>query len=142
MRQKADTKTIDDVHAADCQSQMEALNRSHCILELDPEGIILTANANFLNLLGYTLKEMKGEHHHVFMDEAYADSEEYQATWRSIRQGNYPVAECKWLNKKGSEVWLQASYNAIQDKAGRGVRVMQLARDITADRSTRQIHEA
>ena len=141
MRQKADTKTTDDAHA-DCQSQMEALSRSHCILELDPEGVILTANANFLNLLGYTLKEMKGEHHHIFMDATYADSEEYQAIWRAIRQEGYPAAECKWLKKKGGEVWLQASYNPIRDKSGHVVSVMHLARDITAGKIASQIHEA
>jgi len=127
---KIDIKTIDEVHS-DCQSQMDALNRSHCILELSPDGSILTANANFLDLLGYALKEVKGKHHQIFMDPAYVDSDEYQTMWTSIQQGKDSAGEYRWLNKKGDEVWLQASYNVIRDKIDETVRVMLLARDIT-----------
>lgn len=138
---KIDIKTTDEVHA-DCQSQMEALNRSHCILELSLDGSILTANANFLDLLGYALKEVKGKHHQIFMDPVYVDSDEYQAMWASIQQGTDSAGECRWLNKKGGEVWLQVSYNVIRDKTDEPVRVMQLARDITGDKIARLAREA
>ncbi len=138
---KIDIKTTDEVHA-DCQSQMEALNRSHCILELGLDGSILTANANFLDLLGYALKEIKGKHHQIFMDPAYVDSGEYQTMWTSIQQGKDAAGECRWLNKKGGEVWLQVSYNVIRDKTDEPVRVMQLARDVTGDKIVRLAREA
>jgi methyl-accepting chemotaxis protein len=138
---KIDIKTIDEVHS-DCQSQMDALNRSHCILELSPDGSILTANANFLDLLGYALKEVKGKHHQIFMDPAYVDSDEYQTMWTSIQQGKDSAGECRWLNKKGDEVWLQASYNVIRDKIDETVRVMLLARDVTGDKIVRLAREA
>lgn len=140
MKQKTDTKAADEA-LADYQSQVEALNRSHCIVELNLDGMIITANANFLELTGYTLKEIKDQHYHVFLNPTHVDSAGHQAAWKSIQQGDSATEDCKWLNKKGDEIWLQACYNLIQDKTGKPVRIMLLARDITGDTVKRLTQE-
>lgn len=140
MKQKTDTKAADEA-LADYQSQVEALNRSYCILELNLDGMIITANSNFLELTGYTLKEIKDKHYHVFLDPAHVDSAGYQAIWKSIQHGNSATEDCKWLNKKEDEIWLQACYNVIQDKTGKPTRIMLTARDITGDTVKRLTQE-
>lgn len=130
MRHRTDTKATDEV-LADYQSRMEALNRLHCIIELNLDGTIITANPNVLELLGYTLKEIKDKHHHVFLDSIYADSTEYQDLWKSVQQAESVAGDCKWLSKKGDEIWLQVSYNLIYDKNAKPLRIMLLGRDIT-----------
>ncbi len=130
MKHRTDTKATDEA-LADYQSQVEALNRLHCIIELNLDGTIITANSNFLELLGYALKEIAGKHHHVFLDSIYADSTEYQDIWEAAQRADGAAGDCKWMSKKGSEVWLQVSYNLIHDKNAKPLRIMLLGRDIT-----------
>ncbi|PXW86435.1 methyl-accepting chemotaxis sensory transducer with Pas/Pac sensor [Nitrosomonas sp. Nm84] len=140
MKQKTDTKAADET-LVDYQSQVEALNRLHCILDLNLDGMIITANSNFLELTGYTLEEIKGKHYHVFLDPAHINGAGYQAIWESIQQGDSATEDCKWLNKKENEIWLQACYNVIQDKTGKPVRIMLIARDVTSDTVKRLTQE-
>ena len=130
MKHRTDTKATDEV-LVDYQSRMEALNRLHCIIELNLDGTIITANPTVLELLGYTLKEVKDKHHQIFLDSMYADSTEYQDIWKSVQQAESVAGDCKWLSKKGNEIWLQVSYNLIYDKNTKPLRIMLLGRDVT-----------
>jgi len=46
-----------------------ALNKSLAVIEFQPSGSIITANANFLNAMGYRLEEVQGQHHSMFIAE-------------------------------------------------------------------------
>lgn len=87
---------------------MDALEKSQAVIEFKPDGTILRANANFLGAVGYTLNEIKGQHHSMFMGEG----------------------------EDGSKIWIQAIHNPIYDMNGRIDRVVKFATDIT-DRVTR-----
>lgn len=121
-------------HTADLEAVIAALDKSQAVIQFDMQGNILTANANFLGALGYTLDEIKGKHHSLFVDADYARSSEYQAFWQSLRAGVYQSAEYRRLGKGGKEVWIQASYNPILDSSGRPYKVVKFATDITADK--------
>ena len=119
---------------SDYAGQIEAIGKSQAVIEFDMEGKILTANQNFLDAMGYTLAEVQGKHHQMFVDPAYAKSPEYKKFWETLRSGKYMSAEYQRFGKGGKEVWIQASYNPIIDMNGRAFKVVKYATDITAEK--------
>ena len=113
------------------QGQVAAMNRSQAVIEFDLAGQVLHANANFLNTLGYSLDEVRGRHHGMFVDEAYRTSADYRAFWERLARGEYDAGQYKRIGKGGREVWIQASYNPVLDEEGRPFRVVKYATDIT-----------
>ena len=109
-----------------------ALDKSQAIIHFRPDGTILDANDNFLNAMGYSLREIQGQHHSLFVEPDYKNSPEYMRFWEALRRGEYQAAEYKRLGKNGREVWIQASYNPILDAAGRVTKIIKFATDITA----------
>jgi len=109
----------------------EAVARSQAVIEFTPDGKVVTANQNFLDAMGYTLGEIRGECHSMFVDEAYAGSPAYRAFWDSLRRGEPQVAEFKRFGKGGRPVWIQASYNPVQDASGRTYAIVKFATDVT-----------
>jgi methyl-accepting chemotaxis protein len=114
---------------------LSALDRSQAVIEFQPDGTIITANANFLGAMGYTLAEVKGRHHSMFVDPAYRDSDEYRQFWARLARGEYQAAEFPRLAKGGRQIWIEATYNPILDRRGRVVKVVKFATDITAKKN-------
>ncbi|PZQ44371.1 MAG: hypothetical protein DI551_10280 [Micavibrio aeruginosavorus] len=109
----------------------DAISRSQAIIEFQPNGTILTANGNFLGAIGYTLDEIRGKHHSLFVDPTYAKSRDYAQFWEDLRAGEFKADEFKRFGKGGREVWIQASYNPLLDKNGKVYKVIKYAVDIT-----------
>ncbi len=118
--------------ARDALAQAAAINRSQAVIEFKMDGTIITANQNFLDAMGYRLDEIQGKHHQLFAPPELRGSEEYKAFWASLNRGEFQAAEYKRVGKGGREVWIQASYNPIMDDAGKPVKVIKFATDITA----------
>ena len=114
---------------------LAALDRSQAIIEFAPDGTILTANANFLDAMGYTLAEVQGRHHSVFVEPAERESAAYRTFWDELRRGTFQAAEFRRIARGGREVWIQASYNPVPDRSGRVVKVIKFATDITAQKA-------
>ena len=119
---------------ADQAAKLDALDRSQAVIEFQPDGTILTANANFLAAMGYTLLDVQGQHHAMFVEAPYRTSTEYRAFWDALRQGTRQAAEFKRIAKGGRHVWIQASYNPVRDRSGRVVKVVKFATDVTAQK--------
>lgn len=113
------------------EGQINAINKAQAVIEFDLDGKILNANENFTNTVGYSLDEIKGKHHSIFVEEDYKRSMEYSQFWEQLRQGIQFTDEFKRVGKGGKEVWIQASYNPILDQNGRPHRVVKYAIDIT-----------
>ena len=116
------------------RATLEAISRSQAIIEFNLDGTILTANDNFLSLLGYELSEVVGQHHRIFVDGAYASGAEYRSFWDRLRRGEFDAAEYKRIGKGGKEVWIQASYNPVLDASGKPFKVVKFASDVTAQK--------
>jgi len=129
---KAGSKSADTDRVAELEAEAGAISRSHAIIEFDLEGTILTANQNFLDALGYTLDEIQGNHHRMFVQPSYEASVEYAEFWRALGRGEYQAAEFLRIAKGGAEIWIQASYNPILDASGQPYKVIKYATDITA----------
>jgi len=124
--------TATKLQNADYQGQLAAINKSQAVIEFNLDGTILQANENFLNTVGYRLDEIKGRHHSLFVEPAYAAGDEYRQFWAALNAGRFQAAEYKRLAKGGREVWIQASYNPILDLNGAPFKVVKYATDITA----------
>ncbi len=108
-----------------------AMNRVQAVISFKLDGTILDANENFLNTLGYTLAEIKGKHHRMFCDQAYANSDAYRLFWEKLGRGEFDTGEYRRIGKGGKEVWINASYNPIFDASGKVSKVVKLAVDIS-----------
>jgi methyl-accepting chemotaxis protein len=115
----------------DSAAKLDALDRSQAVIEFTPAGKILTANANFLEVMGYTLDEIQGRTHALFVEPAYAAGAEYDRFWEDLRRGIFKAAEFRRLAKGGRPVWIHATYNPVFDRTGRVLKVVKFAVDIT-----------
>ena len=123
---------------AEFEGQIEAVGKAQAVIEFNLDGTIITANDNFLDALGYTLGEVQGQHHRMFVEESFRASVEYRQFWEALSRGEYQAAEYKRIGKGGKEVWIQASYNPILDLNGKPFKVVKYATDITAQKLQQQ----
>jgi methyl-accepting chemotaxis protein len=120
----------------DAQAVLDAFSRAQATIEFTPQGEIIDANENFLSVLGYTLGEIRGQHHRIFIDQAETKTPAYQQFWNDLARGKFNAGEFKRITKSGQEVWISASYNPVLDESGRVTKVVKIASDITATKQS------
>jgi len=116
---------------ADLLGKVNAILRSQAVIEFNLDGSIITANENFLKAMGYSLAEIQGKHHSMFVEPAYRDSADYRQFWERLRAGEFQQAQYKRIGKGGREVWIEGSYNPIFDLNGKPFKVVKFAIDVT-----------
>ena len=119
------------IDAAEKNGLLEAISRAQAVIEFTPAGDVMTANVNFLNLLGYRMDEVKGQHHRLFMDAGEAQTPAYREFWARLNAGEYIAQEFKRIGKGGKEIWIQASYNPVFDERRKVKKVVKFATDVT-----------
>jgi methyl-accepting chemotaxis protein len=124
--------TEQKIKNADFSGQIAAIQKSQAVIEFDMEGIIITANDNFLETTGYRLDEIQGKHHRIFVDPEYKNSNDYAEFWEKLNKGHHDTGEYKRISKNGKPIWIQASYNPIFDLSGKPYKVVKYATDITS----------
>lgn len=110
---------------------IQALLRSTAVIEFDTSGKIITANANFLNAVGYSLVQLVGKHHSLFCEPAYTASAEYQQFWKTLNEGNFVANRFKRIDSSGREIWLEATYNPVYDTRGNLYKIVKFATLVT-----------
>jgi methyl-accepting chemotaxis protein len=116
---------------ADGAGQLAAINKAQCVLDLDMNGVVLSANENFLRTFGYSLEDVKGQHHDLFVDAAEREKADHRALWTRLARGEYESGKFKRRGRDGRELWVQASYNPILDASGKPFKIVKYATDIT-----------
>ena len=127
--------------ARNALAQAAAIRESQAVIEFNMDGAIITANENFLKALGYTLPEIAGKHHSMFVEASERDSTAYREFWAKLNRGEYQSAEYKRVGKGDKEVWIEASYNPIHDTNGKPFKVVKFATDIT-EKKIRSMEDA
>ncbi len=117
---------------ANFAGQIEAIGKSQAVIEFDMSGKILVANENFLNALGYSLGEIQGKHHSMFVSSEERESAAYRTFWADLNRGEFQSGEYQRVGKGGRGIWIQASYNPIRDLNGKPYKVVKYASDTTA----------
>ena len=123
--------TAQKLKNADLAGQLEAIGKSQAVIEFNLDGTIITANDNFLAALGYSLGDIKGRHHSMFVDPSERDAPAYREFWAKLNRGEYEAGEFKRIARGGREIYIQASYNPILDLNGKPFKVVKYASDIT-----------
>jgi methyl-accepting chemotaxis protein len=116
---------------ADAAGKLAAIDKVQAVIEFNLDGTVIDANDNFLRVMGYTIQEVRGQHHRMFVEHSYADSAEYREFWAKLGRGEYDANQYKRIAKGGREVWIQASYNPILDAVGKPLKVVKYATDVT-----------
>ena len=122
------------LETAEAQGKVTAIDLSQGTIEFDMDGTVITANETFLNIIGYSLDEVKGKHHRMFCDDAYSESAEYADFWANLRSGSFQRGEFKRIGKNGRELHIRATYNPIFNLKNEPVRVLKIADDVSKQR--------
>lgn len=112
-------------------NKFEAISSSMAMIEFTTDGIILDANKNFLDTMGYTLNEIRGKHHSMFCSNEYKTSKDYSFFWQNIKNGKTFKGKFQRINKFGKVLWLEASYNPFLDENGKVYKFVKIASDTT-----------
>jgi methyl-accepting chemotaxis protein len=116
----------------DAEGKLKAIDRAMAIIEFRLDGSVITANDNFLRVMGYGLKDIQGKHHRTFCTPELAASKEYQDFWKRLNQGELFSGQFERRNRHGQAIWLEANYNPVYDASGRLDKIVKFATDITA----------
>jgi methyl-accepting chemotaxis protein len=116
---------------ADANGQVAAISKAQGVAEFELDGTIRAANDNFLRIMGYTLDEVRGKDHSMFVEPSVRESAEYRGLWEKLGRGEYDASQYKRIARGGRELWLQASYNPILDATGKPFKVVKYATDVT-----------
>jgi methyl-accepting chemotaxis protein len=84
--------------------------------------------------MGYTLQEIQGKHHGIFVSPAERNSTSYREFWAALNRGEHKAAEYKRVGNGDKEVWILASYNPLLDDKGTPFGVVKFATDVTAQK--------
>jgi methyl-accepting chemotaxis protein len=126
--------TAQKMRSMEDAGKMAAIGRAQAVIEFNLDGTIITANDNFLKVVGYSLAEIQGKHHSMFVSPAERDGNAYREFWAKLNRGEFQSAEYKRLGKGGKEVWILASYNPILDDTGKPFKVVKFASDVTGQK--------
>ncbi len=114
---------------------LAAIDRSQAVIEFDMGGHVLTANANFLDALGYTLPEIQGKHHGMFLTRTEREDPGYRLFWDKLNAGTFMTGQFKRIARNGQDVWIEASYNPILDRNGKPFKIVKFAIDVTREKT-------
>jgi methyl-accepting chemotaxis protein len=113
--------------------QIAAIQRSQAVIEFELDGTIIHANEIFLKTMGYSLDEIKGQRHSLFVDESTRSSSEYRDFWQRLNRGEFISGEFRRLGKGGREIFIQGTYSPVLDKNGKPFKIVKFATDVTAE---------
>ena len=113
---------------------LKAIDKTQAVMEFRLDGTVITANEKFLKLLGYTLDEVRNQHHTMFVLPSFRNTPEYKSFWDGLCHGKGIAYPYNHMGKGGNEVWLQTSYNPVLDASGKPYKIVKFAIDITAQK--------
>ncbi|MBX5463055.1 MAG: PAS domain-containing protein [Steroidobacteraceae bacterium] len=116
---------------ADAAGQVAAISKALCVAEYNLDGTIIAANDNFLRAFGYSLNELRGQHHSMLVEPTMRDTPEYRALWAKLARGEYDASQYKRVGRGGKVLWVEASYNPILDAGGKLFKIVEYATDVT-----------
>ncbi|MCK0163805.1 PAS domain-containing methyl-accepting chemotaxis protein [Marinobacter sp. S6332] len=123
------TETIEG--AKESEAFIDALIRSTAVVQFNLDGTVITANEQFLQAMGYRLEQLVGKHHRIFCTPEEAASPEYTAFWTKLNNGEFVADRFKRIDSRGSEVWLEATYNPVYDAEDNLCKVVKFASVVT-----------
>ncbi len=123
---------------AEAEGTMEAINSTVAVIEFDADGMIVNANKNFLDIVGYFKDDLMGEHHRVLVNKDEKNSDEYRQFWADLSAGQAKSGEFERVGKGGKSIFTLENYAPIRSRDGGISKVMMVAADVTKYKSVGQ----
>lgn len=133
--------TPEKKQTADFHGQIAAIDKSQCVVTFAPDGTILDANRNFLDAVGYSMEELEGRHHRMFVDPAHAHSLDYEIFWSDLVAGRHRSGEFRRVGRDKREIWFQAIYSPVLDQDGRPFKIVKYATAVTREKLRQADHQ-
>ncbi|WP_206244281.1 sensor domain-containing protein [Novosphingobium terrae] len=133
--------TPEKKQTADFHGQIAAIDKSQCVVTFAPDGTILDANRNFLDAVGYSMAELEGRHHRMFVDPAHAHSLDYEIFWSDLVAGHHRSGEFRRIGRDKREIWFQAIYSPVLDQEGRPFKIVKYATAVTREKLRQADHQ-
>lgn len=123
--------TAERLSTAEYEAKLEAIDRAMAVVEFDLDGNVVSANDNFLSVMGYSPREILGQHHAMFCLPEFVRTREYADFWIALNQGQFQSGRFHRVGKHNRDVWIQATYNPVLDLRGKPRRIVKYATDVT-----------
>ena len=123
----------------DMKGRNQAVDWAFAAVEFDLTGNVVNANHNFLDLVGYTIEEIRGRNHRIFT--ASVTDSEHALFWEKLARGEFVANLQQLVGKGGQDVWIGAHFCPVNGPDGQPVKVLQLATDITDNMVQANEHE-
>ncbi|MEM6049934.1 PAS domain-containing methyl-accepting chemotaxis protein [Erwinia sp. P7711] len=111
---------------------INAIKQHVAWIEFLPDGEILSANQQFLEMTGYSLSEIQGKHHRIFCKPDYCRSTGYSTFWQTLASGESITGIFERFSKQQQRFYLSATYFPVSDDKGNVYKIIKVATDITA----------
>ncbi|MFP4093185.1 MAG: PAS domain-containing protein [Cyclobacteriaceae bacterium] len=129
--------TQEEMHRSslEMESRMQAIEASGIgAIEFDLDGKILYANQALLDIIDYTLPEVEGKPHHMFVKPEEAASAAYRQMWTNLASGKKLEGEFEMVSKSGEIVYLKGAYVCLLDVNHEPQKIIKLAFDVTENK--------
>jgi methyl-accepting chemotaxis protein len=113
---------------------VQAIRDHYAFIEFEPDGTIIDANRHFLGAVGYSLEEIAGRHHRIFMPPEEVETPAYREFWSRIARGESFSGTFRRRRKDGTDIYILASYAPLFDRDGRMRRAFKMAVDVTEEK--------
>ncbi len=116
---------------SDSTHDLAAIRENTAFIAFTPDGTILDANDNFLQVVGYNKEEVIGQHHKIFCPAELINSQDYVNFWRDLGLGRATSGTFKRIGSQGQAIYLEANYFPVKDDKGNVIKVIKIANDVT-----------
>jgi len=113
------------------RSQKLALDKHNIVSITDPEGSILSINDKFIEISGYTLKELRGQNHHI-VNSGFHDKAFWQNLWQTICRGEIWQGQIRNRSKSGNYYWVDTTIMPFLDADKKVYQFVSIRTDVTA----------
>ncbi|HHF0323025.1 TPA: methyl-accepting chemotaxis protein [Pseudomonas aeruginosa] len=131
---------------SELQWQLDSINRNVAEIRFRPDGSVIYASNIFLEMLGYKLEEIAGQHHRIFCEKNYASTADYSRFWQKLADGHPQSGLFRRLRKDGNLVLIEATYIPVQNQDGKVIEIIKIGSDVTQREnellSLRAVHAA
>ena len=131
---------------SELQWQLDSINRNVAEIRFRPDGSVIYASNIFLEMLGYKLEEIAGQHHRIFCEKNYASTADYSRFWQKLADGHPLSGLFRRLRKDGNLILIEATYIPVQNQDGKVIEIIKIGSDVTQREnellSLRAVHAA
>jgi PAS domain S-box-containing protein len=123
----------------DMKSLQNAVDESIIKCEYSAEGLMMSMNNNYLEITGYSKKEMLGKNNRLFLKGQ--EKEQFETILSQLIKDKTYSGVIRRTKPTGEEHWLMSTFSPVKDEKGNIYKIYFLAQDITEKKLKYQLLE-